>query len=81
MRVKLTLYHLAVFITGAVGILVYVFTRLGPARGAGVGGAIVMPVVALVYVVAFGILCLLSLAVWLLAAYVRNRRRATATRR
>ena len=64
------LYHLAGFILGSIGIAVYLFYHLS---SAGVGGIIAMPAIALVYVVAFGILCIISLLVFLLIAYIRNR--------
>ncbi len=74
-KLKIFLYHLAVFILGSVSIAVYVFYRLAsPGSEAGLGGLIVMPVVALIYVFVFGILCVISLLVWLLVAYFRNRK-------
>ena len=72
---KIFLYHLMVFLIGSVGIVVYIFNRLAsPSNGAGLGGAIAMPVIAFVYVVGFGFLCLISLVIWLLVAYFGNRR-------
>ncbi len=63
------LYHLAGFILGSVGIVAYVFYHLS---SAGVGGIIAMPAIALVYVVALAILCIISLLVFLLIAYIRS---------
>lgn len=74
-KLNIFLGHLAVFIVGSIGIALYVFTRLGLARDAGIGGIIVMPVVALIYTVAFGMLCSISLSVWLLIAVIRRRRK------
>lgn len=74
-KTKIFLYHLLVFIAGSVGLSVYVFNRLAtPSSGAGVGGVIVMPVIALVYIVTFGILCMISYAICGLVAYLRSRR-------
>jgi len=73
---KIFIYHLLVFIAGSIGIVVYVFTRLSKA---GLGGAIVLPVVALVYVVGFGILCAISFAIWTLIVHFRDRRRLKQT--
>ena len=68
------LYHMAVFILGSAGIVAYVFDRLAsPASGAGMGGVIVMPVIAFAYVTAFGIACAISLAAWILVAYLRRK--------
>ena len=74
-KLKIFLYHLLVFILGSAGIIVYVFNRLAsPSSGAGLGGIIVMPAVVLIYIVIFGIFCVISLLIWLLMAYFRNRK-------
>ena len=74
-KVKVFLYHLLVFVLGSAGIIAYVFNRLAtPSSGAGLGGLIVMPAVALIYVVVFGVFCVISLIIWLLTAYFRNRK-------
>lgn len=75
-KLKIVIWHLAAFIAGAAGIAGYVVIRLS-APSAGLGGVIVMPAIMLVYVVAFGIFCTISLAVWLGIAYFRNRRMCT----
>lgn len=73
-KIKIFSYHLVVFILGSVGIIAYVFYRLtSPTSGAGLGGVIVMPAVVLIYVIVFGILCAISLLVWLLINYLRNK--------
>ena len=72
---KIFLYHLLVFILGSVGLAVYVFSHLSKGK-AGLGGVIVMPAIILVYIVGFGILCLISLAIWLLINRIRSRRKA-----
>lgn len=75
-KLKIFLYHLLVFVIGSAGIAVYVFNRLAsPSSGAGLGGVIVMPAITLIYIVVFGILCLISLISWLLISYFRNRNR------
>ena len=74
-KLKIFIYHAAVFIIGSAGIAVYAFYRLSsPTSEAGLGGIIVMPAVVLIYVVVFGILCLISLFIWLLIAYLRGRK-------
>jgi len=73
-KLKIFLYHLLVFVLGSAGIIVYVFNRLAfPSSGAGLGGIIVMPAIILVYAVVLGVLCVISLIIWLLAAHFRNR--------
>ena len=73
-KLKIFIYHLLVFVIGSAGIVIYIFNRLAsPSSGLGLGGIIVMPAIALIYVVVFGILCLISLISWLLIAYFRNR--------
>lgn len=73
-KLKIFIYHLLVFILGSVGIVAYVFSRLAsPASKAGLGGIIIMPAVALIYVVVFGILCAISLLAFFLIAYVKKR--------
>ena len=75
-KLKIFIWHLVVFIAGSIGIAVYVFIRLSsPVSKAGLGGIIIMPAVVLIYVVVFGILCVISLAIWLLIAYLRGRRK------
>ena len=75
-KFKIFIYHLIIFILSSIGIAIYVFFRLFSAKGvAGLGGVIVMPVMILVYVVAFGILCAISFLVWLLIAHLSSRRR------
>lgn len=71
-KLNIVLAHLAIFVAGSVGIALYAFARLtSPASG--LGGVIVMPAVILIYVVAFALLCSLSLIMWLLVALVRGR--------
>lgn len=75
-NLRIFIWHLIVFIAGSIGIVVYVFIRLSsPASKAGLGGVIVMPAVALVYVVGFGILCAISLIIWLLIAHFHGWQR------
>ncbi|HZX01069.1 MAG TPA: hypothetical protein VFE87_01600 [Candidatus Paceibacterota bacterium] len=74
-KTKVFIYHLVTFILGSIGIVIYVFTRLAsPTSEAGLVGVIVMPAIVLIYMVIFGILCAISLIIWLLIAYFRNRR-------
>lgn len=75
-KLKIFIYHLAVFIFGSIGIAAYVLYRLSsPTSEAGLGGVIIMPAVILIYIIVFGIFCAISLIVWLLIAYFRGRRR------
>ncbi len=75
-KLKIFLYHLGVFVVGSIGIAAYVLVRLSsPTSTAGLGGVIAMPAIILVYIIAFGILCLLSLAVWFVASLIRGRRK------
>ncbi|OGM97469.1 MAG: hypothetical protein A2735_01920 [Candidatus Yanofskybacteria bacterium RIFCSPHIGHO2_01_FULL_41_21] len=74
-KAKIFIYHFIVFVLGSLSIIVYVFYHLAsPSSKAGLGGVIVMPVVALIYVTIFGILCIISLIIWILVAYFRGRR-------
>jgi len=75
-KTKIFLFHLAVFIVGSVGIVIYVFNRLAtPSSGAGLGGVIVMPVIIVMYVIVFGIFCAISLGISFLISHLRNRRK------
>jgi F0F1-type ATP synthase assembly protein I len=67
--------HLVVFVVGAIALVVYFATRMGALSGVGGAGATVaLPVVAVVYVIGFGIFCLVSLGVWLLVRTLRGTR-------
>ncbi len=73
-KLKIFLLHFLVFIIGAIGIGIYVFYRLAhSSNGVDLGGIIVMPAVILVYIVIFGIFCIISLISWFLIVYFRNR--------
>ena len=73
-KLKIFLYHLLVFILGSAGIVVYVFNRLAsPSSKAGLGGLIVMPAIVIVYIIIFGVFCMISMLIWFLVAYLRNR--------
>ena len=75
-KTKIFLYHFLVFIAGSIGLVVYVFKRLTSlSGGAGLGGVIVMPVMILIYVIVFGILCIISYALFVLVSHLRNRAR------
>ena len=71
---KIFIYHLIIFLIGSVGLVVYTFVKLS----SNIGGVIAMPVTALFYVVGFGILCLISMAICFLIA--RFRRKETKAR-
>jgi len=70
-KLKIFIYHFIVFILGSVGLALYAFANLKSS----VGGAIAMPVIAFVYIVGFGILCLISFTICLLVSYLRNRQK------
>ena len=73
-KLKIFLYHLLVFILDSAGIVVYVFNRLAsPSSNAGLGGIIVMPAIVIVYVIVFGVFCIISMLIWFLVAYFHNR--------
>lgn len=66
--------HLVAFVVGTISIVVYFAVRMGALSGAGGAGVVVaLPVVAVVYVIAFGILCLTSLGVFLLVRAIRKK--------
>ena len=71
-KLKIFLYHLFVFILGAVGLGIYFAYKISalPERDGLVGMAL-LPI-AVVYIVGFGILCLISLASWLIIAYFKG---------
>lgn len=70
---KIIIYHLVIFIAGSCGIIIYLFSKL--ASDGGLGGVVVMPVIILVYTVAYGILCAISLGISLLVSYIRNKKK------
>ncbi len=64
---KIFIWHLLSFILGSIGIVFYVFYKLGGIKGgAGIGALIAMPIIMLVYVVGFSILCLISAGIFYL---------------
>jgi len=72
---RIFVYHLICFIVGSAGIVIYVFHRLTNIKGgAGLGAVIAMPVIILVYITAFAILCGISIGISFLVSYFRNRR-------
>lgn len=74
-KLKIFLYHLAVFIIGSIGIVIYVYFHLPSlVDKAGLGGIIIMPAIIIIYAVIWGILCAISLIIWILFAYFRNRK-------
>lgn len=75
-RRKILLYHFGVFVLGSIGIVAYVLQRL--TSPASVGGVVAMPVIAFVYVTAFGILCAISLSLWLFIGYLQRKRDASS---
>ncbi len=74
-KLKIFLWHLLVFVLGSALICAYVFFRLtAQDGGAGLAGVIVMPAVILAYIIVFGILCAVSLTIWLLVVYFRGKK-------
>ncbi len=75
-KLKIVLYHLGVFVVGSIGIAVYTLLYFtSPASNAGLGGVFALPAIVLIYLILFGILCAVSLVIWLLVALVHDRRR------
>lgn len=67
---KIVLYHLGAFLLGAVGIALYFFVKVS---AGGVALGIVGPVIAVVYVVGFGVLCVVSLIFFSVLHHFRKR--------
>lgn len=72
MKRKIFLYHLLVFLCGAGGIATYFFYTIKnlPAHAA-LAGIALLPV-GVAYIVGFGMLCLFSLALWLVVAAMKK---------
>jgi len=67
---KIILYHLLAFVLGSAGIVVYFLFKMSALSGqAGLAVAIVGPAIALIEIVAFGILTLISMLVFLVISY------------
>lgn len=75
-KVRIFLWHAALFLTGAASIAGYFWYKIAalPANQALAGVALIP--VAGVYIVGFGILCLVSLALFLAISAVRRRMRS-----
>jgi hypothetical protein len=72
---KTILYHFAMFFAGVLVIAVYFFQKISSLNGAeGLAGVVLLPA-AMVYVVAFGIVCIISCALWLGVAYIKSRKK------
>lgn len=73
---KIFFLHLAVFLLGGAAIGIYAYSRF-PAfvENTGLGGIIVGPVILFLYIIIFGILCLLSLVTVLAVAFIRRHLR------
>lgn len=73
---KIFLLHLAVFLLGSAAIGIYAYSRFPEfVENTGLGGVIVGPVILSLYIIIFGILCLISLAVALAFSFIRRRLR------
>lgn len=66
MKKKIVINHVIAFLVGAVAIVGYFFVRITALKGA--AGLAVIPLIpaAVVYIIAFGILCAFSCAVFLM---------------
>ena len=70
--VKIFLYHVLVFVLGFIGIALYFFLKFSAlSGGAGLAVIALLPV-AIVYITGFGILCFVSLIIFLLLALLRR---------
>ncbi|MDO8571397.1 MAG: hypothetical protein Q7R79_01845 [bacterium] len=74
---KIFLYHLAAFFVGALVIAAYFFQKISSLDGADGFAAIVLVPIAVVYVAAFGVFCIISCVLWLGIAYIKNRKNKT----
>ena len=71
---KIFLYHLLVFVLGSIGLGVYFYFKMAKLAGTiGLGAIIIAPAVFLIYVYVFGIICLVSLIIWLVVSCFRSR--------
>lgn len=59
---KIILYHVVGFFLGALGIAVYFFLKVS---AGGVALGVVGPVIAVVYIIGFGVFCIASLLFFL----------------
>jgi len=72
-KTKILLYHLGVFLAGALGIAAYFFWKISALdKTAGLAGVVLLPI-AVVYIFAFGIFCAISCAIWIAVRYVREK--------
>jgi hypothetical protein len=73
-RSRILRYHPFGFLLGAVGIALYLLYKISPlSGGSGAAMTIVGPVIGVVYIVGFGILCGISLVVFLLIDYFHKK--------
>lgn len=70
---KIFLYHFLVFVAGAVALATYFTYKISHLPSEAAPAVIALVPIALIYVIGFGILCLISLSLWLLVAYLKNR--------
>lgn len=70
---KVFTYHLVFFLIGALGIGAYFFWKIAALEGAAGLTSIVLLPVAFVFIVAFGIFCGISCAIWTLISFLIRR--------
>lgn len=70
---RIVLYHLLALIVGSASIAAYFFYKISALPSeAGLASVVLLPV-AVVYIVGCSLLCLVSLLISLVVAYIRNR--------
>jgi hypothetical protein len=62
---KIFFRHLIMFIFGSVGIIFYFYQKISALSESGEVASIALVPVAVVYIIAFGIICFLSFLLWL----------------
>ncbi len=70
---KIFLYHLASFLIGAVAIAVYFLYKASVLQGAAGLAIIAFMPIAVVYIIAFGILCAFSCGIWITVSYLKTQ--------
>ncbi|TSC71164.1 MAG: hypothetical protein G01um101449_92 [Parcubacteria group bacterium Gr01-1014_49] len=70
---KIFFYHLITFLGGAVALAAYFFLKAQALRGAAGLAVVALLPVAIVYIIAFGIFCAISCAIWVSIFHSRKR--------
>ena len=73
-KAKIVLSHFLAFLVGACGIAVYFFLKISALKEAAGLASIALVPAAAVYIIAFGIVCAVSCAIFILFTHVRKRK-------